>query len=227
MQFSCYSLVYVALDGQLAGAIELHATIRPEAKGIISELRQRGFGIYIISGDHEKPTKKLAQELGIEHYFAETLPENKANLIEQLQKAPKGHDKGKAVCFVGDGINDSIALKTANVSISLRGASTIATDTAQIVLMDGSLKPLLQLFEIATELENNMKGNLLATIVPSVITIGGAFFLHFGVLSAIWLYNVGLLAGVVNAMWPLIKYQRKLPTEDARLVDHTNHALRN
>jgi len=210
-----YSLVYVALDEQLAGAIELHATIRPEAKRIISELRQRGLEIYIISGDHEKPTQKLAQELGIEHYFAETLPENKATLIEELQKA------GQAVCFVGDGINDSIALKKANVSVSLRGASTIATDTAQIVLMDGSLKPLVQLFEIATELEQNMKGNLLATIVPSVVTIGGAFFLHFGVLSAIWLYNVGLLAGVANAMRPMITYKRKQASdlEDAGLVD--------
>ena len=132
-----YSLVYVALDGQLAGAIELHATIRPEAKHIISELRQRGFEIYIISGDHEKPTKKLAQEVGIEHYFAETLHENKATLIEALQK------EGKAVCFVGDGINDSIALKKANVSVSLRGASTIATDTAQIVLMNENLTQLV------------------------------------------------------------------------------------
>lgn len=210
-----YSLVYVALDGQLAGAIELHATIRPEAKQIISELRQRGLEIYIISGDHEKPTKKLAQELGIEHYFAETLPENKAQLIEELQK------EGNAVCFVGDGINDSIALKKANVSVSLRGASTIATDTAQIILMDGSLKSLVQLFDIATEMEQNMKGNLLATIVPSVVTIGGAFFLHFGVLSAIWLYNVGLLAGVANAMRPMITYKRTQASdiEDVRLVD--------
>ena len=197
-----YSLVYVALDGQLAGAIELHATIRPEAKGIISELRQRGLEIYIISGDHEKPTKKLAQELDIEHYFAETLPENKAKLIEQLQNS------GKAVCFVGDGINDSIALKTANVSVSLRGASTIATDTAQVILMDGNLKSLMNLFDIATDMQQNMKGNLAATIIPSVVTIGGAFFLHFGVLSAIWLYNVGLLAGVANAMRPMITYKR-------------------
>ncbi len=212
-----YSLVYVALDGQLAGAIELHATIRPEATHIISELRQRGLEIYIISGDHEKPTKKLAHELGIEHYFAETLPENKAELIEQLQK------EGKAVCFVGDGINDSIALKTANVSVSLRGASTVATDTAQVILMDGNLKSLVQLFDIATDMQQNMKGNLAATIIPSVVTIGGAFFLHFGVLSAIWLYNVGLLAGVANAMRPMITYQRDAQNKRA-LVRNENRS---
>ena len=198
-----YSLVYVALDRQLAGAIELHATIRPEAKHIISGLRQRGLTMYIISGDHEKPTKKLAQELGIQHYFAETLPENKAHLVEELQ------NEGKVVCFVGDGINDSIALKKANVSISLRGASTIATDTASIILMDENLTQLVRLFDLAQELDSNMQGNLVLSIVPGVLTIGGAFFLHFGILSAIWLYNIGLVAGVANAMQPMINYQRK------------------
>lgn len=198
-----YSLVYVALDGQLAGAIELHPTIRPEAKEIITALRKRNLDLYIISGDHEKPTKKLAQEVGIEHYFAETLPENKADLIEQLQQ------EGKAVCFVGDGINDSIALKKANVSISLQGASTIAIDTAQIILMDSSLNQLDYLLDLAQRVDNNMKKNLLSTIVPGAICIGGAFFLHFGILSAIAFYNVGLVTGVANAMSPMIKYQRQ------------------
>lgn len=117
-----HSLVYVAIEEQLGGAIELVPTIRPEARQIINELHQRNMKVVIISGDHEKPTKKLAQELDIDDYFAETLPQNKANIVAQLQK------EGKSVCFptsldrcVGDGINDSIALKKSNVSISLRG----------------------------------------------------------------------------------------------------------
>jgi len=126
-----YSLIYVAIDNQLAGAIELVPTIRPEAQEITRELRKRHISTYIISGDHEAPTQKLAETLGIDHFFAEVLPQDKANLIEQLQ------NKGKSVCFIGDGINDSIALKTAHVGISMRGASTIATDTAGIILMDG------------------------------------------------------------------------------------------
>jgi len=199
-----YSLVYVAIDKTLAGAIELHPTIRPEVKSVISALRKRGFALYIISGDHEKPTQKLAEQLGIEHYFAETLPENKANLISKLQK------EGKAVCFIGDGINDSIALKKANVSVSLRGASTIAMDTAGIILMDENLNQLVQLFELAKNLEANMKANLAITIVPGVICVAGAFFLHFGILSAILLYCGGLITGVGNAMLPLIKEKQRL-----------------
>lgn len=114
----------------------LHPTIRPEAQEVITRLRQRQLSMAIISGDHEVPTRNLAQDLGIDHYFAETLSENKADLIASLQA------EGKLVCFVGDGIIDSIALKKANVSVSLCGASTIATDTASIVLMDGRLHPV-------------------------------------------------------------------------------------
>jgi len=70
------SLVMVAIDNKLRGAIELSPVIRPEAKEIIRVLRERQISMYIISGDSEAPTKQLAQELGIENYFAETLPEN-------------------------------------------------------------------------------------------------------------------------------------------------------
>lgn len=197
-----HSLVYVAINQQLAGVIELRPTIRPEARGIIAALRKRNLELYILSGDHEKPTQKLAAELGIDHYFAEVLPQNKAYLIEQLQQ------EGRAVCFVGDGINDSIALKTANVSVSLRGASTVATDSASVVLMDNSLKKLITLWEIAQELDSNLKRSIVFTILPGVICIGGVYFAHFGLASAVALYNIGLAVSLANALWPLIKHER-------------------
>ncbi len=192
-----HSLVLVAIDEQLAGAIELHATIRPEVKEVIQDLHALGLSICIISGDHEKPTKNLAQKLGIDSYFAEALPKDKAKHIEALQA------EGKQVCFVGDGINDSIALKKANVSISMRGASSIATDTAQVVLMDKSLKKLADLFKISKELEQNLKKGFVLTIIPGAICVGGVFFLGFGVLSSILLFNLGLIAGVSNSMLPV------------------------
>jgi heavy metal translocating P-type ATPase len=198
-----YSIVFIAIDNLLGGAIELRPTIRPEAKQIISELRKHQIEIYIISGDHEKPTKKLAQELGIEHYFAETLPQNKASLIEQLQ------NEGKSVCFVGDGINDSIALKNANVSVSLRGASTVAIDSASIVLMDESLNQLIPLLDIAQDLDSNLKISTIMTVLPGIICVGGVFFLHLGLTSAIIWYNVSLLASVSNALLPLKTHQSK------------------
>ena len=198
-----YSLVYVAIDNQLAGAIELHPTIRPEAQQITSELRQRHIDMVIISGDHEAPTQKLAESLGIEHYFAQVLPQDKANLIEQLQ------NEGKSVCFIGDGINDSIALKKANVSISMSGASTIATDSAGIILMDGTLNQFIRLLDIANELDSNLSRSSIMTIMPGVICVGGVLFFHFGIVSSLILFNMGLAASVSNALLPLIRHQRE------------------
>ncbi len=195
-----HSLVMVAINEQLAGALELHATVRKEAKAVIRELRQHGIqSMYIISGDHEAPTKKLAKELGIDDYFANVLPEDKADLIKQLQEA------GKSVCYIGDGINDSIALKQAHVSISLRGASTIATDTAAIILMDGGLSQLGQLFEIAEQFENNLWRTLMITILPGFISMSGVLFLNFGIITTILLNQVGLAVGMANTILPFIK----------------------
>ncbi len=123
-----HSLILVALDGKIVGAIELQPTIRPEAHDIIQRLHSRGLKIVIISGDNDAPTSRLADVLGIDRYFAEVLPEEKASLVSQLQ------EEGHKVCFAGDGINGSIALKSADGAISLRGATTIATDMAEIVL---------------------------------------------------------------------------------------------
>lgn len=206
VQESCHeeghSLIMVAFNDKLVGAIELHATLRPEAKQVVKYLRQRKMSVYIISGDHEQPTKKLAQALGIDHYFANTLPENKAALVAKLQ------EEGKSVCFVGDGINDSIALKKANVSVSLSGATTIAMDTAQIVLMDGSLNQLDQLFDIAQDFELNMKNNLLISVIPTAVCIGGIVLFHWGVFTAHVLMGTTLFIGIGNTMLPLFKPQR-------------------
>ncbi|MGB0386868.1 MAG: heavy metal translocating P-type ATPase [Ardenticatenaceae bacterium] len=203
-----HSLIMVAFDKQLVGAIELHATIRPEAKRVINTLRQRHIEMYIISGDHEQPTKKLAQSLGIDHYFANTLPENKAQLVEQLR------EEGKSICFIGDGINDTIALKKANVSVSLSGATTIATDTAQVVLMDGTLNQLPYLFDMAQEFNLNMRNNLIIATVPTMIGLGGVFFFHWGFFSVIVLSQISGLLGIGNTMYPLLKQKRRKREQD-------------
>lgn len=201
IQETCYSeghsLVLVAVDNQVVGAVEIHATVRPEAVAVVQALRAQGIeAMYIISGDHEAPTRKLATTLGIDHYFAETLPENKADLIDKLQQS------GKSVCYIGDGINDSIALKKAHISISMRGASTVATDTANIVLMDGTLNNLPLLFEMAQEYQGNMRQTFAVTLLPSLIGAGGALFLHWGLITTILLNQVGIVLGVGNAMRP-------------------------
>lgn len=200
-----HSLVMVAVGDTLIGAIELQATVRPEAREIVQGLRARGIqSTYIISGDHETPTRKLAAELGIDHYFAETLPQNKAELIEQLQS------EGKTVCYIGDGINDSIALTKAQVSISLSGASTVAQDAAQIILLNGGLNELGELFDIAKEYETNMRNNFWAVVGPCVLCIGGIYFASFGLITTIILKQLGLFTGIASALSPLRAHRNEL-----------------
>lgn len=195
-------MIAVAVDDETVGAVELAASIRPGTHELIHELtHQCGIhSTYIISGDHDAPTRKLAKELGINHYFAETLPEQKAELITQLQA------EGKNVCFVGDGINDSIALKQADVSVSIRGASTVATDAAQIVLMDTTLNQLPYLFSMGQHFNGHMKKVVLAVVTPSVVSVGGIMmFSSFGLLQSFIFPQIGLMAGIAIAMRPKIK----------------------
>ena len=200
-----HSLVMVAQGDKLIGALELHATVRKEAQEIINQLKSRPNikSTHIISGDHETPTRKLAQELGIDHYYAETLPQDKANLIEELQS------QGRFVCYVGDGINDGVALKKAQVSISLRGASTVATDTAQIILMDQSLNQLVRLFDLADEFKQNMDLGFMMIGGATIVGMTGALFLHFGLLHTIILGHTALTASILNASTPLLKHHWK------------------
>lgn len=191
-----HSLVYLSIDREVVGIIELQPTVRAEVKSIIQTLKQRDMKTYIISGDHHGPTQHLADSLGIHGFYAEVLPEEKARLVEQLQQG------GRTVCFVGDGINDSIALKKANVSISLRGASTIATDTAQIVFLDESLNSLPRLFEIADSLQMNMRGNLMWAVVPGCILLSGIYLFHLGAISTMLLSYTTFGGALVNAMLP-------------------------
>ncbi len=203
-----YSLVLVAVDEAVAGAIEFHATVRPEAPDVVSGLRHRNLqSLCIISGDHAQPTGKLAEHVGIDQYFAEVLPENKADLIKQFQ------EEGKTVCYIGDGINDAIALKQADVSISLRGASTVATDTAQVILMDQSLRQLCYLFDLAQNYDVNIKTTLRLIIAPALISASGALLLHFGLLSSILINEIGFIMAVCNSVWPRMRNQ--LPEPDA------------
>jgi Cu2+-exporting ATPase len=202
-----YTLIYVAINDQLSGAIQLCPTIRAEVKEILHTLRKNGKTLYIISGDHEEPTRRLAQEIGIDHYFANTLPENKAKLVKQLQES------GHSVCFVGDGINDTIALKQANVSISLGGATTIAMDTAQIVLMDGNLTQLPYIFSLGKEFNQHIDHCFAVTLIPDILAIISTYLFHWSLLTMV-IYKICLWPPqLAYVMLPLYKHKKKTQTK--------------
>ena len=130
--------VWVARENQVLGAIKLTDTLRPEAKTIVTGLKQQGIEhVLMLTGDSQEVADQVAQELGIEEVYAELLPEEKLDAIRQLQKQ-YGH-----VAMVGDGINDAPALAIADVGIALGGISTdVALETADTILMANNLDKL-------------------------------------------------------------------------------------
>jgi Cu2+-exporting ATPase len=193
-----HALVFVAVEEAVAGAIELASVLRPEAKDTVAWLRQQGVTLYIFSGDQEAPTARLASELGMDGHFANTLPEQKAERIKVLQ------EQGKRVCFIGDGINDAIALRQAEVSISLRGATTVATDAAQVVLMDDDLTQLRVLWDLAEGFERSLASNARRSLQFSLLAAAGVLVLPFGFWTTELLWSVQVIAGVRIAQQRLL-----------------------
>lgn len=205
------TLVLVAVDKQVAGAVMLEPQVRPEVSELVAGLRARGIQhLAIVSGDHRKPTQRLAEALGMDEFFHDVLPDGKSDIVAKLQA------KGRRVCFVGDGINDAVAMQQADVSISLAGANTIATDVAEIVLMDGSLARLNLLFFIAEKLDANLKRSLALTIAPGVTNVAGAFVFKFGILTSLLVNTAFGSVAMFDVMRPF-----KLPPEMENLAEET------
>lgn len=201
-QAASHTLVYLAVDGVLQGAIELQPTLRPEALDVVQALHARGLELAMITGDQEAPAQALAATLGIDRVFANVLPERKADLVRELQ------EQGKSVMFVGDGINDSIALKQAQVSVSIAGATTVATDTAQVVLMDGTLLQLDTLFDISQRYERDMKGQYALAVYTPLAYIAGVFAFGLGIVSSYVVGYTVFLSAVGLAFRPIWRQER-------------------
>ncbi len=144
---------------------------------------------------HESSPRTSAWTATSRRFF----PTDKADYVEKLQK------EGRKVCFVGDGINDSIALKKANVSISLRGASSIATDTAHVVFMEPGLGKLCELRDIAGDLHRNVRISWGLILVPNILCIVGVFTLGFGIAASVLTNNVAALGALINGVRPMRK----------------------
>jgi len=200
-----FSVIALAINREIAGIIEIRPTVRPEIKEIIESLKKSGVNqLAIVSGDQQEPTKRLSKHLGMDDYFYQVLPEEKADIVEKLQA------KGKKVCFIGDGVNDALAIKKADVSISLRGASSVAVDLSDIVFLNGDLSRLIDLFNRAKKLNTHFKNNLLINAVPSVIVISGAFIFKFNMIASVLVESTTLLIGLGYAVSPLKKHKNAI-----------------
>lgn len=192
-----HSLVFVTVDGVLAGALELRPALQPSAKDVVAELKRRDLRLAIFSGDHLEPTRQIAQRLGIEECFAEMLPEDKARQIERLQQ------EGCSVCFLGDGVNNATALQSANVSVSVRGFTSAEQEAAHVILMGQSLAQLPLFIDLSQRLDFNLETSFKMSVATGGGIIGGVFLLHGGIAGMAALSLLANIAITGNTMLPL------------------------
>jgi Cd2+/Zn2+-exporting ATPase len=160
------TIVWVTINDELQGAIALADTLRPEAVALVKRLNQMGIHQIIVTGDNRHSANAIAQQLGIEQIHAELLPEDKVNLVKQLQ------EKYQTVAMVGDGINDAPALASASIGIAMGAAgSDIALETADIVLMTDSLDKLEQAIKLGKRTQRIIKQNIVFALSFIVILL--------------------------------------------------------
>ena len=139
-----YSHLYLAIENQLAGVICIEDPLRGEAKTVVAELKKTGFGkIVMMTGDSDRTASAIAKRVGVDEYYAEVLPEDKANFVEREKQA------GRKVIMIGDGINDSPALSAADVGIAISDGAQIAREIADVTVGADDLHELVTLKKIS------------------------------------------------------------------------------
>ena len=194
-----YSHLYMAIDGLLAAVICIEDPLRKEAPEVIRRLKQYGISkVVMMTGDSERTAKAIAAKVGVDEYYSEVLPEDKANFIEKEKEA------GRKVIMVGDGINDSPALSAANVGIAISDGAEIAREIADITVGADDLQELVVLKEISNALMKRIRRNyrFIITFNAGLIACGVAGILQ-PTTSAL-LHNTSTLAISLKSMQNLL-----------------------
>ncbi len=174
------TVVFVVRDGQVAGAIALADVIRPESREAVKQLKQMGLQVMMLTGDNRRVAAWVAREIGLDDYFAEVLPDQKAAKVKEVQR------RGLRVAMVGDGINDAPALAQADVGIAIGAGTDVAIETADIVLVRNDPRDVVSILRLSRATYRKMVQNLWWAAGYNIVAIP---------LAAGVLYKLGLLLG--------------------------------
>ncbi|MEW6248605.1 MAG: heavy metal translocating P-type ATPase [Nitrospirota bacterium] len=193
------SPICVAVNGSLAGVLACADPLRPDAEAVVRRLRDLGVkDCIMVTGDHQRVARHVAERVGITRYVAEALPEQKVSVVKDLQA------KGRTVAVVGDGINDSPALAHADVGIAVDGGADIARETAQVVLINGGLWKVPVAVEIGREATDLIRRNWSIISLPNTVALGLSVFGLLGPGAATLLSNGSAILATANALRPLL-----------------------
>ena len=191
------SIVLMAINKELEVMIGIQDQLRHDVKRNLLQLKHQGVKkLIILSGDNQGTVNRVAEQLPIDIALGGMLPEDKAEYIKMLQ------DKGERVAFVGDGINDSPSLATANIGIAMGGGTDVAIETSDIVLMHSAMEQLSYAHGLTKKISNNMKQNI-------IIALGVVLVLLLSLIFAEWMnMTIGMLVHEVSIIVVILNGMR-------------------
>lgn len=196
------TVMYVTIDNKLSGLLGVMDPIKETTISAIQELRKNGVKVIMITGDNEKTAQYVAQKIGLDGYFADVLPQGKAEIVKKMQE--QGHFVGMA----GDGINDAPALAQAQVGIAMGTGTDIAMNSAGVTLIKGDLIGIVRARHLSEETLKNIKQNLFFAFIYNALGVpiaAGILYPFFGILlspifaaAAMSLSSVSVIANALR-----------------------------
>ncbi|SNS06712.1 heavy metal translocating P-type ATPase [Antarctobacter heliothermus] len=204
--------LYAAIDGRLAAVIGVADPVKPASRAAIAALHEKGLTVAMITGDKRETALAIARETGIDHVIAGVLPDGKVAALDELRQ-------GRHIAFVGDGINDAPALAHADVGIAIGTGTDVAIESADVVLMSGDLRGVVNAFEISRRTMRNIRQNLFWAFGYNTALIpvaAGVLYPAFGVLLSPMLAAGAMALSSVFVLTNALRLRRVSPAMDER-----------
>lgn len=189
--------IFVAIDNKVEGLIAIADTIKPESVSAVSQLKRMGLEVIMLTGDNKQTAQAIAKQVGIERVIAEVMPQDKANVVSQIQR------EGKIVAMVGDGINDAPALVKANIGIAIGTGTDIAIESSDIILIKDSLVGVISAIKLSKKTISIIKQNLFFSLFYNVLGIpiaAGILYPSFGILLSPMIAALAMAASSISVI---------------------------
>ena len=200
--------VLVAAGGQFAGMIAIADTLKESSKTAVSQLNDMGIAVVMVTGDNRRTADAVARQAGITQVIAEVLPDAKAAIVKSLQQ------EGKAVAFVGDGINDAPALAQADVGIAIGSGTDVAIESGDIVLIKDDLLDAVAAIQLSKKVMGRIRGNIFWAFAynTALIPVGsGVLYPFFGITLSPELAAAAMAASSVTVVSLSLLLKRYIP----------------